>query len=378
MRICVIGLGKLGLPVASAFRSQGFDVVGVDNNEALIQSLQDRTFTTDEPNVSLDGIDFKTQVPSNCAAAFICVPTPSKPDGAFDDKYVRDAISHTGSECQLIVVVSTLMPGQSRPLAKWVGMEHCLFCYSPTFIALGSVVRDFLNPDVRIIGSDNKEASESLCRVYRQLPYAPIKQMSLESAEIAKLATNCFVTTKIAYANQLQMLCESTPNADVDDVTEAMGLDSRIGPKYLKAGMPFGGPCFPRDDSALVKEFFNRNLPPEIPKGTQYANLYHFQHLAELVPQGRVLMLGKSYKAGTSVQESSPLDKFGTVDSLDGRYVSSDSADGIESFDVVVICTQDPRWLQGDYRDKIVFDPWGYFKEHGIVCKQLITPGRRR
>lgn len=361
MRICVIGLGKLGLPVASAFRSQGFDVVGVDTNEALIQSLQDRTFTTYEPNVSLDGIDYKTQVPTNCAAAFICVPTPSKPDGAFDDKYVRAAVEAASFDNNpVIVIVSTLMPGQTRAISKECQSE---ICYSPTFIALGSVVADFLDADVRIIGEESRDAGDFLERIYDKLPFSPVKRMSFESAEIAKLATNCYVTTKIAYANQLQMLCEATPNADVDDVTEAMGLDYRIGKHYLKAGMPFGGPCFPRDVLAMNSTRF-------VTSGIRSSNERHANNLRSFIPMtstNKTILLGTSYKVGASVED----------EQIFWGFRSNDVSE-VTKADVVIVCTQDPRWLQGDYRDKIVFDPWGYFKEHGVVCKQLITPGRRR
>lgn len=371
MRVCVVGLGKLGLPVASAFRSQGFDVVGVDTNEKLIQSLQDFTFVTDEPNVNLDGIDLKTQPPLNCAAYFICVPTPSRADGSFDDSFVRSAVHSATYGNNLVVIVSTLMPGQSRKIAEELPTNT--LCYSPTFIALGSVVRDFLNPDIRIIGSYNKIDSHFLESIYGLLPYAPIKKMSLESAEIAKLATNCFVTTKIAYANQLQMLCEATPNADVDDVTEAMGMDSRIGPKSLKAGMPFGGPCFPRDVKALSTLTSFSHI--------EELNNIHASKLAYLFPwntTGSKFFLGRSYKTGTENIEQSPTSLlFQKLYTIEGSF-SSDDISHIETATVVVICTQDPRWLQGDYRDKIVFDPWGYFKEHGVACKQLITPGRRR
>src|SRR5205823_4866373 len=127
-------------------------------------------------------------------------------------------------------------------------------CYNPEFVALGSVIRDLRNPDFVLIGESDPRSGEMLAALYPSLcdNDPPIARMNTVNAEIAKLAVNTFVTTKISYANMLAQLCSRLPGADVDAVTSALGLDGRIGERYLRGGARYGGPCFPRDNAAFA------------------------------------------------------------------------------------------------------------------------------
>ena len=128
-------------------------------------------------------------------------------------------------------------------------------CYNPEFIALGNVVRDLLNPDFILVGESDSTAGDTLESLYRSTcdNHPPIRRMDLMNAEIAKLALNTYVTTRITYANMLAEICERLPGADVDVVTSAIGLDSRVGTRCLKGATAYGGPCFPRDNLAFAK-----------------------------------------------------------------------------------------------------------------------------
>jgi UDPglucose 6-dehydrogenase len=145
-----------------------------------------------------------------------------------------------------------LLPVLEKESGKACGRDFGL-CYSPEFIALGSVIHDFLNPDFCLIGEQDERAGKRLEACYLEIMAnrPPCRRMSLENAELTKVALNTFVTTKITYANMLAELCARMPGGDVDTVSDALGLDTRIGRRYLTGGLGYGGPCFPRDNIAL-------------------------------------------------------------------------------------------------------------------------------
>jgi UDPglucose 6-dehydrogenase len=183
-------------------------------------------------------------------------------------------------------------------------------CYSPEFIALGSVIRDFLNPDFVLIGESDERSGQVLEDIYRQVCEngPPIVRMNFINAELTKLAVNTFVTTKISFANMLARICERLPGADVDVVTRALGLDSRIGGKYLKGAVSYGGPCFPRDNLALIATARKVGAPADIVEATDRFNREHLLWLADQVQgylpeEGTVGILGLTYKPNTDVVE---------------------------------------------------------------------------
>jgi UDPglucose 6-dehydrogenase len=185
-------------------------------------------------------------------------------------------------------------------------------CYSPEFIALGSVIRDFLNPDFVLIGESDPSSGAVLAALYMSVceNAPPVARMNFMNAEITKLAVNTFMTTKITFANMLARICERLPGANVDLVTSALGLDSRIGRKYLKGALGYGGPCFPRDNVALASLARDIGAPAMLAEATDRSNRKEVRYLAELVkrklPQaGIVGILGLAYKPDTDVVEES-------------------------------------------------------------------------
>jgi len=167
--------------------------------------------------------------------------------------------------------------------------ENTSISYNPEFIAQGSIIHDFENPDMVLIGEGSTEAGDKLESIYRKVCRNEPKfaRMNAESAEVTKLAINCFLTTKIAYANMVGDIADQTNGADKFDILNAVGLDSRIGSKYLKPGYGFGGPCFPRDNRALGAYAEQVGIKPIIPCATDAANKEHARYMAESLAQTR-------------------------------------------------------------------------------------------
>lgn len=331
--ISMIGLGKLGAPFAAALAHKGYRVIGVDVDpnkvrlinqgiapvyepglQDLLSSSQGRFSATDDYEIAIRNSD----------VTFIVVPTPSDEQGGFSLRYVLPACEAIGRvlrqkpDFHLVVLTSTVLPGATeqevkptleRYSGKRCGVEFGL-CYSPEFIALGSVIRDFLNPDFVLIGESDLRSGEILAALYKKVCEndPPIARMNFINAELTKIALNSFVTTKITFANMLARICERLPGADVDIVTAALGLDSRIGQKYLKGAIGYGGPCFPRDNVAFAHLARQIGVPATLAEATDTMNRQQVLELAEVVKSslrehGKVGILGLAYKPNTDVVE---------------------------------------------------------------------------
>jgi UDPglucose 6-dehydrogenase len=331
--ISVVGLGKLGAPMAAAMASRGLRVIGVDADEAKVQAINERRAPVFEPGLpellqsSGDRLTASRDIEAAVRATqvtFIVVGTPSEANGGFSLRYVLpvcDAIGRalcSKSEFHLVCLTSTVLPGTTggpvrealeRTSGKRAGRNFGL-CYSPEFIALGSVIRDFLNPDFLLIGESDPDSGAILESLYQQVCQnnPAVARMNFVNAEIAKLAVNTYITTKISFANMLARICEQLPEARVDVVTKAIGLDSRIGGKYLKGAISYGGPCFPRDNLALTFLAHELGAPADIAETTHRFNSSQVSWLADLVyrhaePGETVGILGLTYKPDTDVVE---------------------------------------------------------------------------
>lgn len=341
-KISVIGLGKLGACSAACFSYKGFEVIGVDINKNFVDSINQGKAPVKEPNLQdlitksegrLKATQDYEEAIKNSDITFLIVPTPSKPDGHFSDKYLQDALIHLGKAYQKydkhhnFVITSTVSPGTTdkiliplieRESGKKINKDFSI-CYNPEFIALGSVIRDFLNPDMLLLGASNLDAGKELEEIYSKVcdnkPY--MAHMSNVSAEITKISLNSYVTMKISFANTLANLCEKIPGSNVDDITKALGADKRISPYYLKGGISFGGPCFPRDNRAFASFASDFGLDAYLAKTTDTVNQFQITHLNDLVisnlpKEGNqtVSILGLSYKPNTPVIEESPAIKL--------------------------------------------------------------------
>ena len=352
MKVVVAGLGKLGLPMAAVFAESGHDVVGVDPMQPVVDALNEGRVLIDEPGLPemiaanseriLATTSYAEAIPG-ADITFIIVPTPSGDDGAFINDYVVNALQEIGQvlrenpQPHLVAVTSTVMPGATsavlapafeQALGRSLG-DGVALCYSPEFIALGSVVRDLQNPDFVLIGADDEAAGRRLADFYLGIGGGrdvPVQVMNWVNAELAKISVNSFVTMKITYANMLASICEGLPGGDVDEVTRAIGLDSRIGPRYLKGGPPFGGPCFPRDNRALGVAAEAVGAPWDLAAATDRMNDGLAERIAEMVITATnegdtVAVLGLAYKDNTPVVEESAGAKVAGALAVQGRRV---------------------------------------------------------
>jgi UDPglucose 6-dehydrogenase len=335
IRISVIGLGKLGTPLAAVLASKGFDVVGMDSNAKFVAALQAGRAPVSEPGlqetIALAPRNLRA-TPDLAAAVlgsdvtFVVVPTPSGTDGTFSNTHVISAVRDIGAALRskngyhVVVISSTVMPGSTdgpirealeAAFGRRIGAELGL-CYSPEFIALGSVIRDMLNPDFVLIGESDARAGDVLESIYRTAcdNQPPIRRMNFVNAELAKIALNSFVTAKISFANMLSEICDHLPGADASVVASTIGRDSRIGGKYLSPALGFGGPCFPRDNAALASLARRLGAHGDIPDATDLINRRQLGRMVALVrgmmASGTIGILGMSYKPNTAVIEGSP------------------------------------------------------------------------
>jgi len=334
-RISVVGLGKLGLGMAASFAARGFSTWGVDLDPRIVDAVNRHQSPIQETGLSemlahstLRASTDPADAIAKADTTVIMLPTPSSGDGAFSNRFVEAAFESLGAALHVhgkpnhtFVLSSTVMPTSleedlipcleracRRKLNHGVNL-----CYCPDFVALGSVVRDYLNPDFVLIGESCPEAGARVESIYRRLVQndAPIFRMSLVSAEIAKVSLNWYITLKISFANTLANLCERVPGADVDAITNAIGRDRRIAPYYLRGGLAYGGTCFPRDTRAFQAFARKCNYPPILTDATDAVNELQGTLLQQLVEQHlpqdrRVSLLGMAFKPNTPVVEASP------------------------------------------------------------------------
>ena len=334
-RVSVVGLGKLGVCMAAALAHKGFVVTGVDTNPKtidMVNSCQPPVFEPGLQEMMLGARD-RLHATADCRLAversevtFIVVPTPSEEHGGFSLGHVKSARAEIGRALKskagnhLVVLTSTVLPGASQygviPVLEQEAGKRCGedfgFCYGPEFIALGSVLRDFLNPDFILIGEADSDSGEQLASLYKKTcdNDPPVARMSTVNAELAKIAVNTYVTMKITFANMLAPICEQLPGGDIDTVTSALGLDTRIGPRYLKGALGYGGPCFPRDNRALAYLARELGQGSELAEVVDRSNHAVLDRLAQKIlclvfPGEVVAVLGLAYKPDTAVVEES-------------------------------------------------------------------------
>lgn len=326
MKVSVVGLGKLGLPMATLFAKAGHDVFGIDVNQKLISTLNNGKCPYEEPGLNdlLSSVRIKFTNDFSVAAStdvcMIIVPTPSLENGTFSNEFILSAMESIGSKLEgksyapLIVICSTVMPTSTGTIIKnklheAAKREDINICYSPEFIALGSVIKDLSNPDLILIGSESLEIGQYLEGFLRSVSgdKAECHIMSLTEAEMTKISINTFITNKISFANTVGMIMDGLGYSS-EKVLSAIGVDSRIGKKYLKYGPPFGGPCFPRDTHAFSALAKSRNVDPALANATDMVNSARLLSLVDsaVANDGPFGIVGLSYKPDTSVLDGAP------------------------------------------------------------------------
>jgi UDPglucose 6-dehydrogenase len=339
MKIAVIGTGYVGLVSGVCFSELGFKVVCIDNDASKVAELQKGNVLIYEPgldklmqkNVQAGRLKFTTDV-NNCIEnadiVFIAVGTPSKSDGSADLSYVYTAVSDISScinKGAVLVIKSTVPVGTTACVKKFLqdrGVDVDV-AFNPEFLKEGAAVEDFMHPDRVIIGVESKKARKILAQVYRPL-YAfnvPIVFTSPETAELSKYASNAFLAMKVTFINEIADLCELC-GANVNDVALAMGLDKRIGDKFLQAGPGYGGSCFPKDTLALQDFAHKKGIDLSLVKETIKSNNNRRLKMVEKIlsacgnsVEGKnISILGVTFKANTDDMRDSP--SIGIINAL--------------------------------------------------------------
>lgn len=323
--IGIIGLGRLGLCLALNLEKVGFKVSGYDISEERVLQINNKSLRSSEPYVeeylrtsqNLNcGTSINQLLSSTAEVIFIVVPTPSLPDYRFNhnaiDNIVNELQKHGKQQRQKhLIINSTVMPGYCDSIKEKVQALNYTLSYNPEFIAQGSIIRDQQYPDQILIGETDFNAGNKIEIIYKRLckNQPRICRLSLISAEITKLATNCFLTTKIAFANAIGDIA-TLAGAEPHKILESIGADSRIGEKYFKYGFGYGGPCFPRDNKAFMQFAKESNYTMLLSEATDKANEQHAVFLTDSwknknSKEQEIIFDSVTYKRGTDILEES-------------------------------------------------------------------------
>jgi UDPglucose 6-dehydrogenase len=333
MRLCVIGLGRLGLPWALVADAAGHEVRGLDVDGTRVAAINRRDVDTREPGVtallgdprcSLTATTDPAEALAETEFSVVTVPTQSQADGSFDLVAVLAAVEAIGAQAQqlsprhVVVLKSTVSPGATDGAVRAAltvasglnaadgpGLVH-----APEFHAIGSIVHDITHPYLVILGGNEEWALSRAEELYGSLveETVPVARLDATGAELAKLASNSFRTMKVAFANSLAELCVAY-GSDPQAVCAAVGADPHIGSGYLGPGLPYGGPCYPRDNPALSAAAAAADVSAPLPAAIEAANERRFTELeraALAAAPGPIGIVGIGFKVGTDELDGSP------------------------------------------------------------------------
>jgi UDPglucose 6-dehydrogenase len=336
MKLAIIGTGYVGLITGACFAEFGYQTVCIDKDENRVKELNDSKCPFYEPGVEallnkhlnktklLSFSDSLSQSINDADIIFITVGTPSKKiEGEADLSFVWDVaeqISKNINKYCIVVTKSTVPVGTTKQvkniISKKIDEKDFDVVSNPEFLREGSAISDFMRPDRVVIGCDNKKSEDIMKELYRPLYLleTPIVSTTIESSEIIKYASNSFLATKISFINQVADLCEKV-GADVQDVAKGMGIDKRIGNKFLHAGPGYGGSCFPKDVKAFIRTAQKHDVGLSILSSVDTFNEERISKItnkfiskANLEKGDKISLLGLSFKPNTDdVRDSTSL-----------------------------------------------------------------------
>ena len=333
MRVTMIGAGYVGLVSGACFADFGHQVTCVDKDAAKIAALKRGEIPIFEPglaelvesNVRQGRLEFAAEASriGEAEAIFIAVGTPSRRgDGHADLSFVYQAVREIApslSSTAVVITKSTVPVGTGDEIENILREKRpdveIAVASNPEFLREGAAIQDFKHPDRIVVGSDDDRARKVLAEIYRPLYLnePPIIFVSRRTAELIKYASNAFLAAKITFINEMADLCEQV-GADVQEVARGMGLDNRIGAKFLHAGPGFGGSCFPKDTSALIKTAHDHGVPLRLVETVSAVNEQRKRAMARKVVQAlggsvrgkTVAVLGLTFKPNTDDTRDSP------------------------------------------------------------------------
>ena len=337
MKVAIIGTGHVGLTTGVCLAHLGHTVYCVDNDAQKIKSLQKGISPIFESginellkaNLKNKRLIFSNQIPPAVKEAeiiFICVNTPQKKDGRLDLKYIEQVTKeiaqsvNDGNAYKVIVDKSTVPVQTAEKVRETIARyskSHATFdvVSNPEFLKEGTAIKDTLEPDRIVIGVDSEKAKTKMLELYKPLiekSRAPLKIVSVKSAELIKHGANMFLTMKISFANLIAYVCEET-GADAFEVLEAIGLDARIGEGFLKPGIGFGGSCFPKDIAAFKKTLEELSIDSSLIESIERANELAWQRFINKIEKelwvldGKIIgILGLAFKPNTDDLRNAP------------------------------------------------------------------------
>lgn len=392
MNICVVGTGYVGLVTGTCLAEFGMNLICIDNDTQKIDILKQGRIPIYEPNLEAlvhknmrEGrLRFSSNIEEGVKSSlviFIAVGTPSNEDGSADLRFVEEVakeIARCMEGYKVVVMKSTVPVGTARWLKGFIQthLERPIpfdIVSNPEFLREGSAVEDFLRPDRVIIGAESEQAVAIMKDIYSALYLieTPFVITNLETAEMIKYATNAFLATKVTFINEVANLCERV-GADVHHVAKAMGLDGRIGRKFLHPGPGYGGSCFPKDTMALLKLAYEKGYQFRILSSVIEANEKQKERMVEKIRemvgdlQGKTIgVLGLSFKPNTSdIRESSAIAIIKRLLAMGARVKAFDPAAMKESEAILpeVLYGKDPYEVAEGADALVLITEWNQFR----------------
>lgn len=421
-KISIVGVGYVGLVAAACFADGGFEVIASTNDSEKVRLINLGKSPFFEPGLDdlisrsinsgkLKAVNSRKEAILNTDITFVSVGTPSRGDGSIDLQFIEQSSKEIGESLKLkenyhlVVVRSTVTPGTTQNLVKSTlerysnkkaGVDFGL-CMSPEFLRQGAAVYDTLYPDRLVIGELDAKSGDILEKFYRayykQNPALPILRMNLSSAEMVKDVSNAFLATKISFINEIANICEKVPGIDVSQVAKGVGLDKRIGPMFLDAGVGFGGSCFPKDVKALIAFSKSNGYTPNILETIMNVNLKQAEHVKDLLKQNltnisgkKIAILGLSFKPNTDDMRESPAIKIINSIAPEGAIINAIDPVATENAKKVInhkvnYCVSINECLK-DADAAVLVTDWDQFKrlkpkDFAIMKNRLILDGRR-
>lgn len=402
MNIGIVGTGKLGLPLALAIEQLEHTVVGYDKSEEVLDAILSRKLRYQEHGAqeALEASQLRmlslAEVLVCSELIFVAVQTPHEPayEGCtplpstrkdFDYTFLQMAVREIAEALErmkifrTVVLVSTVLPGTLRSKIKPLCNQYVRLCYNPSFIAMGSAIQDFLDPEFVLIGQEDQIAGEKLRAFYCTIHDAPLFTTTLENAELIKVLYNTFISQKLAFANTVMELCHKLPGTDCDAVVRAFSLATRrlLSPSYLIGGMGDGGACHPRDNIALSWLAQRLALSHDLFDDIMRAREDQTQWLARLLQKEQksrqlpLVLLGRAFKFNSNIDTGSPARLLSFyLTELDVQHKVCDPF--IKGYDqyprsepsIYFIATCHEAWHSFEFcPGSVVVDPWRAFQE---------------